>query len=225
MNESARQPPFTNVSAVALDFDGVVVDSMPLQESAWRRAARKVGAEESLIDQLCQRLYAGSAGERMFDGLPLGPAERRRLRAKKDLLWRRERDGVPLMEGVAKWLPHIAARYPVAIATTADRGYVEGVLSRHQLDPCVLRVVTDMDVPEPKPAPHMLMDIARSLQIGPECLCMVGDTVADFQMSLAAGAPFVLLGRARTFWNLPNAMYVLVRNWRELARLLLKQAA
>jgi phosphoglycolate phosphatase-like HAD superfamily hydrolase len=145
---------------------------------------------------------------------------RGRLRIIKDALWRQECGLAPLMAGVTLWLPLIAAHYPVAIATTAERSYVEVLLSRHALQSHVTCIVTDSDVCDPKPSPDMLMITAKGMEIGCESLCMVGDTITDYQMSCAAGSPFVLLGEERGR-GIPNSC-VLAKSWDELAAILLR---
>jgi AHBA synthesis associated protein len=224
MIPASSTPTRSAIEGVALDFDGVLVDSMGLQELAWRRAVQELGASQPLADQLSENLYAGNAGERMFIGLSIGAEEKGKLRALKDVLWSQERNAVSLMDGVTRWLPVLAARYPLAIATTADRDYVQEVLSRHGLIPYIRRVVTDRDVPKPKPAPDMLIEIGRSLDISSERLCMVGDTATDLLMSRAAGTIFVLLAAGPSLRALPTTCHI-VHNWTELAAFLLDRAA
>ncbi len=203
---------------VVLDFDGVVVDSMPLQERAWREAARSAPKCEEPEDAIVRNLYTGKAREKMFDGLELSKEKKRLLRAKKDELWFRLRRTVPLMPGARKIIPLLARRYRVAIATTADRAYVENVLSRERLDRYISHVITDADVSRPKPAPDMLEALAIRFGIGVSKLYLVGDTDSDQDMSRAAGCTFIRFGLCEGAAS-PRAQTV-AESWRHLGQLL-----
>lgn len=185
------------VDGLAVDFDGVIVDSMEAQERAWRNAVREVirhpGKRKRVWNQIYRNLYSGAAGERMLAGVDVTPIERRKLRALKDEHWRRLSEGVELRYGVRTILPQLARRLPIAIATTADREYVERVLRRAGLLEQIDLILTDRDVEEPKPSPAMLRSIAESFGISENKLLMVGDSATDAEMAHAAGVPLFLM--------------------------------
>lgn len=208
---------------LAIDFDGVIADSMAAQEKIWRRVSRSfLGPETSVEEQLVRNLYAGHAGERMFEGVELTPDIRDRLRQEKDDAWEEHRSETPLLDGAREGLRQLGSRYPMAVATTADRAYVTAVLDREDLTREFEDLVTDADVERGKPAPDMLERIAQSLGVRLERLCMIGDSVTDAQMAEAAGSCFVLLtersGRSDGAANTADAV---VDSWSQLLELLL----
>ena len=220
MKKVEPAPPPEPFRIIALDFDGVVVDSMPRQERAWRAAVSSVYRQPRYEEAVVRNLYAGKAGERMFDGIRMAADKRRRLREAKDALWRRVRNRTPLKQGAKEVIPQLAARYDLAIATTADRPYVERILAREGLERYICRIVTDSEVVHPKPAPDLIVALARHFAVDAQQICVVGDTENDRKMSRAAGAHFIRFagsggagtGRARRGG--------LAISWHELGRLL-----
>lgn len=184
-----------DIRALAVDFDGVIVDSMPLQESAWRQALDSVTPEvnETTTEQLIKNLWAGHAVHRMFDGVALSSDQRRLARYEKDRIWEKCRSSVPIMEGAVEALRRLSQEVPLFVATTAPRTYVEEILKREALAEAFRCIVTDSDVERPKPAPDMLKKIAEHISSNPSHLLFIGDSVTDFEMAQVAVSRFLLL--------------------------------
>ena len=127
----------------------------------------------------------------MFEASGIPDEARGALRSRKDALWLEQASAVPLMPRAGEALAALSARYPLAIATTARRTFVEGILSREGLMSVFHVVVTNADVLRPKPAPDMLSRIAGELALPPSEVAMVGDTAFDRQMADTAGSPFM----------------------------------
>jgi HAD superfamily hydrolase (TIGR01509 family) len=202
---------------LVFDFDGVIADSMPGQERAWREAVRRVAGRSKVEADVVRNLYAGQAGERMFEGLGLMPDQQRAIRSVKDELWNAERNATPLMPGAATALAQLAADWTIAIATTADREYVQSILDREQLLSVVGHIVTDNDVPHPKPSPDMLLELMKKFDLAPRELLLVGDSRTDYEMSQAAGVGFIRFASHAAAASVPAPA---VSSWVELARLL-----
>ncbi len=184
---------FSGIRAIAFDFDGVVVDSMPVHWSCWRDALETVlGAQAGRHhDAIRRNLFSGRAGPSMFEGTVIPDEARGALRTRKDALWLERAAAVPLMPHAAEALATLCSRYPLAIATTARRTFVTGILSRENVSAVFSVVVTNADVSRPKPAPEMLLRIAGDLALPASEIAMVGDTAFDRQMADAAGSPFL----------------------------------
>ncbi len=209
--------------AVALDYDGVIVDSMALQEKAWRGAARDVAVPHAVEEALVRNLYRGYSGNRMFEGLGLLPEVKRKLRAAKDTRWESELAKVPLFSGAAEGIRRLAGLCHIGIATTAQRQHVDRVLTREGLQDCIVAIVTDRDAPRPKPYPDMLVNlICGPLQADADSSLMVGDTDTDRQMAMAAGVEFLRFdaGKKET-----TAHQMTVTSWRDLVGLVIGRVA
>ncbi len=87
-------------------------------------------------------------------------------------------------------LTGLRKKYRTAVATnrtdTMDRVLdVFGLTDQFDL------VVTALDVPNPKPAPDCLENVARAFQAAPSEVMYIGDSVLDQQAAAAAGTQFV----------------------------------
>lgn len=181
------------VRAIAFDFDGVVVDSMPVHWACWRDALESVfGLQAERHHEAIRRnLFSGRAGPGMFEGAEILSEAHGALRTHKDTLWLERAPDVPLMPGAGEALVALSARYPLAIATTARRTFVDGILSREGLTSVFRVIVTNADVSRPKPAADILLMIAGEFALPASEIAMVGDTAFDRQMAAAAGSPFL----------------------------------
>lgn len=213
---------------LVFDFDGVIADSMPLQEKCWTLAVDEIvgDGKEKALGVIRTNLYAGMARERVFKNVNLPPDIRNRLRARKDELWQAIAAQTPLFNGAKELIRALSRRYAVSIATTAGRKYAESILAREAIIDVPKLIITDADVQNPKPAPDMLFEIARSLRSEPDKLCVIGDTLTDLEMANSAHASFIWFGSSPpkagelSAQPLPSAA-----SWPELYRMLIPNAA
>jgi phosphoglycolate phosphatase len=75
----------------------------------------------------------------------------------------------------------------VAVATSDDRASTLATLAALGLEPWVAACACADDALQPKPAPDMLLELCRTLDIRPAQTLVVGDSAADLRMGLAAG--------------------------------------
>jgi beta-phosphoglucomutase-like phosphatase (HAD superfamily) len=209
-------------SVLAFDFDGVIVDSMAVHERCWSEAAVTVmGARAgNTAAQLVANLYAGNAGDAMFANTTLSDADRRALRATKDALWARRKADVPIFPRAIEVCRRLSATRFLGIATTANRAFVVSVLQRAGLLGCFGAIVTDEDVAHRKPAPDMLVSIARLAGVRASELCMTGDSPSDQLMAAAAGCRFILFSPPDRHVAAGVQADAVVADWQELGRLL-----
>lgn len=203
------------IRAIAFDFDGVIVDSMPVHAACWREALETVLGSEAdrYVDAIRRNLFGGRAGRGMFEGIELCEDARRALRTHKDRLWEARAATVALMPRASAVLTSLTRRYPLAIATTARRDFVNAILERERLSTVFSLIVTNADVARPKPAPEMLETISRGLGIAVSAVAMVGDTAFDRRMAEAAGSPFLWFGSG------DEDAHPVVADWRAVAQM------
>lgn len=212
------------INVLALDFDGVIVDSMPLQEIAWRKALALVTPPlgKTATEKIIGNLWSGYAGRRIFANAGLSSEQREVARFEKDRIWREFYPVVKTMPGAVGALRPLSLRLPIYIATTAPRHYVEEILKRESLAKYFQAIVTDQDVVCPKPAPDALEKIATSVSTDLGQLLLMGDTSTDLEMAQSAGSRFLLLDvHARIETNDSNID--IVRSWEEATRFILAQ--
>ena len=205
--------------AVVFDFDGVIADSMPAHSACWQQAVDAVlgGNADHVGQKIQDNLFSGYAGARMFEGIDLSDIERQALRAHKDALWEARAPSVPPMPFCRDVLPSLARRVPLAIATTARRDYVSAILARENLLQVFTIIMTNQDVPNPKPASDMLDSISAARGISANAMCMVGDTPLDRQMAAAAGCAFIWFGASPLAGTIGQAVQPMAHDWNALA--------
>lgn len=204
--------------AIAFDFDGVIADSMPQQDRAWREAWAQEGSPtfKGALPVLLGNLWDGCAGLRIFErtGIPL--EMQRRLRVTKDAIWKARRGETAVVPGVVEAVRSLRGR-PLAIATSAHREYVEVVLQRVGLLDEFALILTDADVVRGKPAPDALLAISERLGVPTRALLMIGDTVTDSEMARAAGSGIAML-RTHAKYPAPPEGVAVYGSWGELVR-------
>ena len=205
---------------VVFDFDGVIADSMPGQDLAFRQAWEREGAAEltaTALPVMLRNLWDGCAGFRIFERMGIDLQMQQRLRVSKDEIWRAQRAETPLMAGAVEGLRRLGRDRPLAIATSAHRDYVEALLFRDGIMAAFAVIVTDADVKRGKPAPDPLLEITAKLGVPTGAMLMVGDTITDVEMARAAGSGIAML-RADARYPAPPESVTVYGGWAELVR-------
>jgi len=96
---------------------------------------------------------------------------------------------------VPELMAHLrAGGLQIAVFTSDEPEPTTMFLDRFDLHDLVDLVITAADVQQPKPSPEGLFVIAGALGVATSRLLMVGDSTADRDAALHAGAPFVSVG-------------------------------
>jgi HAD superfamily hydrolase (TIGR01509 family) len=174
--------------AVVFDLDGVLVDS----EHVWDEARRELAAERG------GRWHEGASRDMMGmssvewsrymrDEIGLGePPEEISAEVVRRLedFYRRE---LPLIEGSVEAVDRLAARWPLALATSSNRELIDLVLELSGLAPRFRVTVSSEEVPRGKPAPDVYLEAARRLGVVSERCAAVEDSENGIRSAKAAG--------------------------------------
>ena len=175
--------------ALIFDLDGVIVNSMPVHERAWRQYLGSVGIDAGDIPS---RMHGRRNDEivRDFVGdevdvdtiVARGAAKERLFR---DLL--RADLSQHMVPGIEEWLDHIS-NAPIALATNAERANIDFVLDgvaglRRHFDV----IVDGSQVPRPKPAPDVYLRAAELLNIPPRNCVVFEDSPVGVAAARTAG--------------------------------------
>jgi HAD superfamily hydrolase (TIGR01509 family) len=192
--------------AVLFDQDGVLVDS----EGAWDEARRAVVAENGgrWKDEATRAMMGMSAPEwsrylRDELGVALEPEEiSDRVVARLLAGYSNE---LPLLPGAVEAVRRIAARWPVGLASSANREVIDAVLAGSGLADVFGATVSGEEVARGKPAPDIYVEAARRLGVDPARSAAVEDSTNGLRAAAAAGALVVALPN-REFPPDPDAL-------------------
>jgi HAD superfamily hydrolase (TIGR01509 family) len=167
-----------------LDLDGVIVDSMPLHERAWREYLRRNGI---VSEEIIRRMHGRKNEEilRDFMGEDTSPEEIFTHGAKKEQLYREMMEGkldTYLVPGVREFLDR-AEGVPIAVASNAERANVDFVLDGLGLRAHITVALDSSYVKLPKPSPEIYLRAAHDLGLPPQD-CIVFE---DSEVGVTAG--------------------------------------
>ncbi|HUC26897.1 MAG TPA: HAD family phosphatase [Streptosporangiaceae bacterium] len=176
------------IQAVVFDLDGVLLDS----ERLWDQARRAVAASHHghWRDEATAAMQGMSSAEwsrYMRDSLAVDlTPERISDLVVADLL-ERYRHGLPLIPGAVEAVRRIAARWPLALASSANRVVIDTVLAVAGLTAEFQASVSSEEVPRGKPAPDVYLEAARRLGQQPAACAAVEDSASGIRSAIAAG--------------------------------------
>ena len=165
------------IEAVVFDLDGVIVDSEHVWNEARERLARERGGrwhENAHRDMMGMSSLEWSRYMHDVIGLAEPPEEIsaevvRRLAA----IYREE---LPLVPGAVEAVERLAARWPLGLASSANRELIDLVLSLSRLDAHFRATVSSEEVARGKPAPDVYVEAARRLGVDPARCAAVEDS-------------------------------------------------
>jgi HAD superfamily hydrolase (TIGR01509 family) len=180
--------------AVFFDQDGVLIDS----EGTWDAARQAIVAENGgrWRPEATRAMMGMSAPEwsryvRDELAVELEPEEISRLVVER-LLAGYESE-LPLLPGAVDAVRRIAARWPVGLASSANREVIDAVLAASGLTDVFGATVSGEEVARGKPAPDIYLEAARRLGVDPARSAAVEDSTNGLRSAAAAGMLVVAL--------------------------------
>jgi HAD superfamily hydrolase (TIGR01509 family) len=187
------------VAAVVFDLDGVLVDTEPVWDAAKREVTEQAGGR-----------WRESAGAEML-GMS-GPEWAEFMRVElgiplpSDEIWRRAVDGVlrrldahvPLIPGARQAVEAVAARWPIAVASSADRPVIEKVLDAAGIASLFGATVSSAEAGRGKPAPDVYLMAARRLGMPPDKAVAIEDAGNGMRSAVAAGMALIAIPNTST---------------------------
>jgi HAD superfamily hydrolase (TIGR01509 family) len=216
---SAARP----LDAIIFDMDGVIVDSEPWHEWAFREVFQEIGYGESHGMDF-PKYYGRSDRALWLDFIekhqpPWSLEELAEWKQRRFLeIIRREQ---PIFVGLPELLDKLALRYQLAIASGSFHPVIDEVLAMRNLRRLFPVVVSVQDVPHGKPAPDVFLRAAEMLQVRPERCCVVEDSAAGVEAALAAAMVVIAITNSLPRERLARATYV-VDDYAAIEHLLLR---
>jgi HAD superfamily hydrolase (TIGR01509 family) len=180
------------IDAVVFDVDGLLLQS----EELWDGARRELATEAGIAwppDATGAMMGMSSAewSHYMHEavGLEQAPAAiNAEVVARLERAYRR---GLPWIEGAEDALRRIAARWPLALATSSNREIVDLVVELGGLGKLIEASVSSEEVGAGKPAPDVYLEATRRLGVGPGSAAAVEDSTNGLLSAAAAGLSVV----------------------------------
>ncbi|GAA0570193.1 HAD family phosphatase [Paractinoplanes ferrugineus] len=181
-----------SIQAVVFDLDGVIIDS----EEVWEEVRRgyvasfdrsfRPDSQDRMMGMNTQEWSTHLAEE---VGVPRTPAQ-----VADDVLSRmaaRYRDDLPLIPGSVESVRRIAARFPVALASSSARLLIDQVLAGAGLTSVFQVTLSTEEVARGKPYPDVYLAAAEKLGLAPVDCAAVEDSSNGLRSAGAAGLAVV----------------------------------
>jgi HAD superfamily hydrolase (TIGR01509 family) len=184
------------IEAVVFDMDGVLVDSEPVWERVRRAFTASHGGRWAPDAQ--DRMMGMSTGEwsaYMSEdfGIPLPPAE---VAAQVVAAMKEEyRTHLPLLPGAVEAVRALAARWPLAVASSAPKSLIEAVLDASGMRPAFAAAASSEEVPRGKPAPDVYLSAAARLGTPAASCAAIEDSSNGLRSAAAAGCTVIAVPR------------------------------
>jgi HAD superfamily hydrolase (TIGR01509 family) len=194
------------IAGVVFDLDGVLVDS----ESVWDGARREVVARNGGRWQAdaTRKMMGMSSPEwsrYLHDklGVPLEPEQINGLVVAALLDQYRRR--LPLLPGAVAAVRRLADRWPLGLASSANRPVIDAVLQQAGIADCFTVTVSSEEVAAGKPAPDIYLTAARRLGVDAADAAAVEDSTNGLRSAAAAGM-LVIASPNREYPPEPDAL-------------------
>jgi HAD superfamily hydrolase (TIGR01509 family) len=180
------------IGAVVFDLDGVLLDSEHVWDEARRALVARHGGRwppEATADMQGMSSVEWSAYIHDRLGVDLDAGRISDL-VVGHVLDRYEHD-LPLLPGALDAVRRIGGRWPLAVASSANRVVIDKVLAVTGLVPLFPVVVSSEEVPRGKPAPDVYLEAARRLGQPAWACAAVEDSANGIRSAGAAGMQVV----------------------------------
>lgn len=160
--------------ALILDFDGTMVNSLPL----WHEVDLEFLGKRNI--ELPDDLLGIIEGMNLYD-CAVYFKERFLLTESEEMIideWktliREKYKELPLKDGLSELLEEWLG--PIAIASSSERDLIDSVLKKHKLEDVFSAIVTTAEVGASKPLPDVYLEAARQLGYHPSHCYVIEDT-------------------------------------------------
>jgi len=175
-------------AAVIFDLDGVIVDSEQLWNGAKQELVRETGGrwrEEAprRMMGMSSREWAAYLRDELGVPMDVDAISREVVRRMEDGY----RRALPLLPGAERAVRALAGRWPLGLASSANREVIDLVLELAGFGDAFRGTVSSEEVERGKPAPDVYLESARRLGVAPAACVAVEDSSNGLRAAHAAG--------------------------------------
>jgi HAD superfamily hydrolase (TIGR01509 family) len=182
------------IDAVVFDMDGVLIQSEEVWDEVREAYVRERGGR---YDTEVQRAMMGMSSVEWSHylhetaGVPDEPSVINH--AVVVLMLEAYEDHLPLIDGAVEAVRRLAARYPLAVASSSNRPLIDAVLDVSGLADFFRATVSSEEVPRGKPAPDVYAEAARRLGVEAARCAAIEDSHGGIRSAKAAGMRVVAI--------------------------------
>ncbi len=209
-------------AAIIFDMDGVIVDSEPRHERAFREIFEEMGYGDNHGMDFAH--YYGRSDRALW--IDFIEKHKPKWSLEELAAWKQRRfldiiqKEQPIFEGLPELLDKLALRYKLAVASGSFHPVIDEVLAIKNLRRFFPVVVSVQDVPRGKPAPDVFLRAAKLLGVLPSSCCVIEDAAAGVDGALSAEMAVIAITNSLSAERLSRATRI-VRTYAEIERLLL----
>jgi HAD superfamily hydrolase (TIGR01509 family) len=196
LNDPPDAGPSIETDAVIFDLDGVLIDSEPAWASVRERLTRESGGrwrEGAQEEMMGMSSSEWSRYMHLELGVPMEPAEI--SAAVVEGLEAEYRRQVPLLPHAVESVRALAGRWPLAVASSANRPLIDLVLELTGMAELFRVTVSSEEVARGKPDPGVYLEAARRLETAPDGCVAVEDSTNGVRSAHSAGMPVIAVPR------------------------------
>ena len=176
------------IEAVIFDLDGVIVETEELWNEVREGLVPERGGRWSDSAQADMMGMSSTEWSRyMHDtlGVPDPPEEISREVVRR--MGERYAEHLPLIDGAVDAVKRVAARWPLGLASSANRELIDRALELSGLAPLFKVTVSSEEVERGKPAADVYLEAARRLGVEPDRCAAIEDSASGIRSAYAAG--------------------------------------
>ena len=208
--------------AIIFDMDGVIVDSEPRHERAFREVFTEMGYGETHGIHFPE--YYGRSDRALWVDFI---AKHKPTQSLDELsAWKQRkflemiRQDQPIFEDLPQLVERLSLVYKLGLASGSYHEVIDAILSLKDLRKFFPVVVSVQDVPHGKPAPDVFLRAAELLKVNPQECCVIEDSAAGVEAAIAAKMTVIGITNSIPREKLHRAHHV-VATYKEIDDLLL----
>jgi HAD superfamily hydrolase (TIGR01509 family) len=173
--------------AVVFDLDGVILETEELWNEVREGLARERGGQWSDRAQADMMGMSSKEWSRyMHDVIGLGEPPDEIVHEVVDRMLDRYAEHLPLVDGAVEAVKRMAMRWPLGLASSANRELIDKALEVSGLVSSFRVTVSSEEVTRGKPAPDVYLEAARRLGVDPRNSAAVEDSASGIRSANAA---------------------------------------
>jgi HAD superfamily hydrolase (TIGR01509 family) len=175
------------IEAVVFDMDGVLIQSEELWDEVRRRFTLERGGDyHEEAARAMQGMSAPEWSRYMHETLGVPDSPQAIVRAVVRRMSDAYRESLPLLPGATAAVERLAGRWPLAVASSANRELIDLVLELTGLDRRFRATVSSEEVARGKPAPDVYLEATRRLGVDPGRAAAIEDSENGIRSADAA---------------------------------------